>query len=77
MLTKGEKAGILSERLTRGHENRTKSGRYRGEPGRTSERIRKKCLTNSRVRGKLNKFASEDTNEFEKDGNQAIRSEKL
>ena len=59
--------GILSERLARGHENLTRIGRNRGEPGRPSEKIRKKCLTNASARDKINEFESRDKNEFEKD----------
>ena len=39
--------------------------------------IRKKCLTNASVRGKLNEFAPEGVNELEKDENQADSKKKL
>ena len=44
VLTNGTVGGILSERLARGHENLTKTGRNRGEPGRPSEKAQKKVL---------------------------------
>ena len=73
MLTNGTESDILSERLARGHENLTKTGRNRGEPGQPSERDQKKCLTNASARGKLNEFAPEGANELEKEPKQAVR----
>ena len=59
-LTKGEKAGILTERLAGGKKKAEKrSGSFRD--------FRKKFLTNLRVRGKLNKFASVDASGLKKD----------
>ena len=59
-LTKGRKAGILTERLAGGKKKAEKrSGSFRD--------FRKKFLTNLRVRGKLNKFASVDASGLKKD----------
>ena len=38
-----------------------------------AERDQKKCLTNASVRGKLNEFAPEGTNQLEKEPKQAVR----
>ena len=52
---------------------RPKSEETEGNLDGLLKEIRKKCLTNASVRGKLNKLAPEGANELEKEPKQAVR----